>query len=93
MRCVVRIIGQANGRKSPHDGRFVKAWNPHTIFGLCDIETADSLADALVFEDAAEAFMQWRMRSDVEPNRPTDGAPNRPLTGLTIEIIKKESIQ
>jgi hypothetical protein len=86
MTAVVRVIGISAGGSSPHDGRYVVAWNPHSRFGTCLIDTTDKIADARRFTPE-EAMREWKTVSDVEPVRP-DGKPNRPLAGLTVEIIR-----
>lgn len=83
---VARVISDANGDETPHDGRFVKRWNPHTVYGICDLSSTDDLQAAKKFATASEAMAEWRTVSEVAPRRP-DGLPNRPLTGLTIEIL------
>lgn len=45
--------------------------------------------DAMRFPSVSEAFDFWRQRSKTVPNRP-DGKPNRPLTAVSVEIIKVE---
>jgi hypothetical protein len=87
MSTVVRVIGAVSySGPTPHDGRFVVAWNPHTRFGDCEITTTDDLVDARRFTSAEEALREWKTVSNVEPVRP-DGKPNRPLSGLTVEFV------
>lgn len=86
MSVLVRIAGAATGIPTPHDGRYVVSWSPHTRFGYLDLETTDRPSRARRFDDAAEALKEWRMVSRVEPKRPTDGRPNRPLTAYTVEF-------
>ena len=83
---IVKIIGAADGTKTPHDGRFLKAWNPHTEFGVLAVESTDKEGEALHFDSVASVFDDWQATSSVQANRPTDGQPNRPLTAITIEI-------
>ena len=84
-RVVVRVMCHADGTPTPHDGRYVVAWNPHTPYGTCSIDTTDDIRQARRFR-APQALMTWRAVSHVEPIRP-DGRPNRPLSGLTVEFI------
>ena len=86
----VKIVGAADGTPTPHDGRFVKSWNADTDFGILDVESTDDISEALRFSGLAEAHEQWSATSSVQPTRPTDGKPNRPLTALTIEFEKSE---
>ena len=89
MSCVVVVRGLADGGRTPHDDRYVVRWNQHTRFGTCDIDTTAEREKAKHFTNAGEVFAQWKTTSQVQPRR-RDGKPNRPLTGLTIEIIKDE---
>jgi hypothetical protein len=83
----VRIVGAADGvTVTPHDGRFLVAWNPHTQAGTLELtSTADPRKAARL--ELAAILEQWRTRSRKQPSRPWDGRPNRPLTAVTIEII------
>ena len=90
MNAIVKVIGTLDGTPSPHDGRWVVGWNPHTPYGTCEIATTPDRALAKVFVDAEEAYRQWHATSVLAPYRP-DGLPNRPLTGLTVEIVNLEA--
>lgn len=83
---VVRVIGRADGGKTPHDGRYVAAWSPNTSAGVLVLASTPDLAKARRFT-RKEAYCEWREVSRVEPRRPWDGRPNRPLTGITIELV------
>lgn len=83
---VVQVLGAVNGVATRHDDEFVVSWNPHTIFGCCDIETTPDKKRARVFANISEVFSELRTVSNVQPRRPTDGKPNRPLTGLHVMI-------
>ena len=87
---LVRVVGTPSGQVTPHDGRFVVSWNPHTEFGVAELVTSDDHNAARVFADAAEVLGEYSTTSSVEPRRPTDGEPNRPLTAFTIEIGRAE---
>lgn len=88
MTNIVRIVGTANGGSTPHDGCYVVAWNPHTKFGTCEIDTTRDLTKARRFKNPAQILDEWTTVSVVQRKRP-DGKPNRPLSGLTIEITKE----
>ena len=88
MSGVVRIMGAADGTATPHDGRFLLNWYPHTRFGTLACDSTDDITKARRFRDFAEAAEEWKTISRVEPKRPTDGAPNRPLSSLTIVFEK-----
>ena len=87
---VVLIHGAGNGTPTPHDGRYVVAWNPHTEYGVLELDSTADIARARRFA-ADEAMREWRATSSKAPLRP-DGKPNRPLTGLTIVIVDAERI-
>jgi len=87
--CIIRIVGSPDPRvKTPYDGRYVVRWNPHTKAGLLDLTTTANIAKAtrFSFETAME---EWRTISQVEKVRPWDGQPNRPLTAVTIEVLRQ----
>lgn len=83
---VVRIMGRADGGKTPHDGRYVAAWSAHSSAGTLALTSTAELARARRFT-RREAFCEWREVSRLQPRRPWDGRPNRPLTGITIELV------
>lgn len=85
MSSIVLIIGQAGPGSTPHDGRYVVAWNPHTAYGTLECTSTADVAKAHRF-DGIEAFQAWNTVSSVQPTRP-DGRPNKPLTALTIDIM------
>lgn len=85
--CIVRVVGRADGGQTPHDGRYVVNWNPHTAAGILELTSTDNIEEARHFP-WPEVFDEWKAISGVEPKRPWDGRPNRPLTGVHIEIIR-----
>lgn len=84
---IARVIRAADGSPTPHDNRWVKAWNPHTEAGTLELTSTADIAEALRFENALDVLREWQTVSLVEPRRPWDGRPNRPLTGVTIEFV------
>lgn len=82
---IVRVICAANGDRTPHDNRYVVSWNPHTPFGVCEVTSTNNRTFARRFAPG-QAQEQWATISNVQPTR-WDGKPNRPLCGLTIELI------
>jgi hypothetical protein len=82
---IVEIVGAADGRPTPHDGRYVVAWSPHTMAGDLKLTSTDDITKARRFS-VLEAMSEWRAISRVQATRPWDGKPNRPLTGITIQI-------
>jgi hypothetical protein len=85
---VIKLIATAVGARTPHDGRYVKAYEPGVLFedgtwgGGC-LETTDKIDEAQKFPNAAAAWERWRVQKGV---RPYDGKPNRPLTAWTAEF-------
>jgi hypothetical protein len=83
---VVKVVGASDGvTKTPHDGRYVVAWNPHVEAGTLAVDSTDDIAQAKRF-DVSAALDEWRSVSKVQKTRPWDGRPNRPLTALTIVL-------
>lgn len=92
MATIVRVIAAAPGGKAtPHDLRYIVRWSPHTRAGLeyLDVETTDDPAKARRFE-GAEAFVEWNTVSRVQPVRPWDRRPNKPLSALTVQMVNVE---
>lgn len=82
----VKVVSAADGiTPTPHDGRYVVAWNPHTEAGTLELTSTDDRAQARHFQNGEE-FTEWKTVSAVQPKRPWDGRPNRPLTAVNIEI-------
>lgn len=90
MKVVVKVIGSASGGYTPHNNRYVRKWNPHTKFGTLDLVSVKYPQLAREFE-FFEVLEEWKMVSNTQETRP-DGKPNRPLTGVTIEIVKMEGL-
>lgn len=87
MSSIVRIVGAPiPGIRTPHDGRFVVSWDPHTAHGEIRITSAADWKQARLFADAQEVLAEYGTVSKVQRVRP-DGGANRPLTALTIEVI------
>lgn len=83
-RWLVKIDG-AWAVETPHDGRYLVAWNSNTRYGdLHVVSTADPAA-ARVFDDIRVAIEESRQISLVDPLRPDD-KPNRPLSALTFHF-------
>jgi hypothetical protein len=87
---IVQIVGSQNGVETPFDGQFVVEWNSNVPAGTLEMETTTDPRLARRFE-TGEAMREWREVSQIQPIRPWDGRPNRPLTALTINIQHHES--
>lgn len=81
---IIRIVGGADGSPTPHDGKYVIAWDPHTEFGTLGLTSTDEVARATRF-DPHQAVREWQTISRTQPTR-RDGRPNRPLTGISIAL-------
>lgn len=97
MAWVIKLIHLVSGQPTPHDGRYLSAYDPHWLsepvpepFGggryVRALETTDNMADALRFASVDAAMS---LAAAVSPNRPVrpDGKPNRPLRAFTLEFI------
>ena len=88
MTCIVQIVCAGDGSPTPHDGYWVVSWNPHTRAGVCALHSTPNKDRARRFESKAQALEEWGTISNRQGIRPWDGKPNKPLTGLTIEITE-----
>jgi hypothetical protein len=87
MRVVLQLLTRADGVPSEHDGRYLQHYDPdHEPLNGIIITTAD-IAYARHFADGGAALALWRQVSRTLPRRLHDGAPNRPLTGYTCEVV------
>jgi len=85
MSVIVKVIGASSGIVTPHDGRWVVEWNPHVTFGTLALTSTDDPAKAKRFPSIADVMRQRQTVSRMQTYRP-DGQPNRPLSGIDIEI-------
>ena len=90
---IVRVMFDSNGQPTPHDGRYVVGWDPHTRAGVLCMETSTDPRDAHVFASLQEAMQQRHTISNVQALRPWDGQPNRPLTGIAVEFLLAHSFE
>jgi len=86
-KCVAVVICAADGGSTPHDNRYVARWNPHTKAGTLELVSTVDINEARHF-DYRDLMDEWRTVSRIEPLRPWDGKPNRPLTAITIDVVK-----
>lgn len=85
MATVMILRGTALMAPTGFDGWYLKGFDFEAHDGQGEVDLTPKLADAKVFEDAAEAFAFYRRSPDCRPTRP-DGKPNRPLTASTWEF-------
>lgn len=55
--------------------------------GRGDAMWTNDPAEAKHFATPMDAMEYWRRQSTVQPTRPWDGKPNRPLTVFTVEVV------
>jgi hypothetical protein len=82
---VIRIVGDALGRSTPLDGKYVKSFDPDAHQGRGAVTAVPKPEDALQFATTIEALELWKRVSTKHPLRP-DGKPNRPLTAYSVEL-------
>jgi hypothetical protein len=82
---VIRAVEFANGAFCPHSGQWLSFFNHEAFNGQGWGSFTSDLQKAKRFRNREEALSFWKRQSEIRPLRP-DGAPNRPLTALTIEI-------
>lgn len=90
----IRIVGLAGSPRpgqEPPIGRYVAGYWPDANEGAGLLETVERIEKAQRFPDMAAALGFWRQESTVDPVR-FDGKPNRPLTALTVEIVRVDEI-
>lgn len=82
---VIKIMGMPDGRITPYDGMYVMECNFEAGFGTLAVNVTSDARQAKTFDTFEQAAEYWRTQSKTQPIRP-DGKPNRPLTGVTVEI-------
>jgi hypothetical protein len=82
---VIRIVGDALGRSTPFDGKYIKSFDPDAHDGRGAVTATAEPTDALQFASTIEALALWKQPSKVHPLR-SDGKPNRPLTAYSVEL-------
>lgn len=82
---IVMVVGNSGGGTTPHDGRYVVHWDPHTEYGILKLTSSVQRGLARRFASAEQVLKEWRTISKHHPVRP-DGKPNRPLSGITISV-------
>jgi hypothetical protein len=97
------IIGLANGTPLgvgaghrvfalPPTGAWLVDADVDANDGVGAILTTDNPDEAKTFADALEVMDYVRRQSTVRPHRKSDGKPNRPLTGYTVQVIKVDPL-
>jgi hypothetical protein len=81
----IRAVGFANGQDCPHAGYWLRRFDFEAYNGQGHGVFTTYLGHAKVFPSKEAAMDFWRRQSSTRPFRP-DGAPNRPLTALTVVI-------
>jgi hypothetical protein len=86
----ILIVGLCDGSATPFDGKYVLEYDP-TRPGvspdgeamIAHLRVTEDPNAARQFQDAGEALAFWKLAHGLRP----DGAPNRPLTAFTVEIL------
>jgi hypothetical protein len=94
MAVAIVLIGLSDGNRTPHDGRYLKAYDPTWLHEPVEelpgvdrfvavLESTANIAEAKRFATLQDAIL---CRNSVSPNQPVrpDGRPNRPLTAFTM---------
>jgi hypothetical protein len=92
MPCVIKLEGLVRGEDTPHDGRYLREYDPQR--GGIDpdgvrwmhLVTTDALEEARRFPDLTDALQYVRQVDPHQPRRPEDGQPNRPLCAFSVSI-------
>lgn len=79
--------GFANGQHCPHAGQYLETFDHEACGGIGYATFTTNLNAAMRFKDLAAAMAFWRKIPRNKRVR-EDGKPNRPLTALTVTIIK-----
>jgi hypothetical protein len=83
MKCVIKILGLADGRPTTIDGMYLKSYDVKGREGRGTIKGTPALDDAIIFPTHEAAMRAWKTQYGYR----ADGNPNRPLTAYTVEII------
>ena len=91
---VIRFHGQADGAKTPFDGRYLVSYDPEhdgeDPWGrpmMARVEATEDPEAAKHYPSQPAAWAEWKRQCRRQPTRPWDGRPNRPLTAFTIEVM------
>jgi hypothetical protein len=84
-RIAVRGTGAAYGSPTPHDGRYIVAWNPHSSACILALTPTADRAEAYVFDDVAEVTPEHEQPGSADSTM--DGNPNRPLMAIMVEFM------
>lgn len=82
----VKVCCDASGNRTPHDGRYIVDWNPHTEAGVLALDSTSDSSQAKTWSSLEDLDCERWTVSQVEPTRPWDGLPNRPLRAIAIEV-------
>lgn len=89
MNYAIRVVGvQMPGglTRCAATGQYLRAFRVHQHDGRAPIPATPHIDKAAIFPTQAEAVAFYETRSVVVSTRP-DGAPNRPLTYYTVEVV------
>lgn len=83
---VIRIMGEALGRKTMADGQYIRSMDFEAHDGRGELKTTADRDKAKKFADLVEAWEFWKTSPKCHPVRLSDGRPNRPLTAYTVTM-------
>lgn len=90
---VLKFVCRADGAPTPIDGHFLKEYDPErdggedSVWVEAHLVTTEDRSEALDISSAALVRL-YQAIDTRNPTRPWDGRPNRPLTAMTVEIMK-----
>ena len=93
---VITCMHDKNGNVLPQlidspDARWLKSFDPNAYDGLGLVEWTHDINEALKLADFIEAKDYYIQRSTIRPLR-ADGQPNRPLTGWTVTLERRDDL-
>ena len=75
MAVTAKVFCASDGSPTPHDGRYVSWWNPHTEAGVLECVTTDDLAEAKTWATITEVFAERRRSARYSRRGPGTGYP------------------
>jgi hypothetical protein len=87
---IIKLVKLANGMGHPHNGKYVKEYDPNYYFeGRYEggwLRLTEDPKQAKNFDSFKEAYDYWMQQAPAPHDVRPDGKPNRPLTAWTVEI-------
>lgn len=83
---VIKLDGLVNGQRTPHDGQYVKSYDPSRDWSEW-LEATPDIEQAKQFPAIVQAVEYYRQANGLR----ADGFPNRPLTAFTVKFLPVEA--